>query len=327
MMRHGFISMITRPATGHIFRLCLALICGLVCAFPDGVSAQAKEWRVEEKRDRWLFQWGEVEVASFVFDDPKILRPYFCNLKTLDGVQVTRNHPPVAGVDADDHSDMHPGLWLGFGDVSGEDFWRNRGKMQHQSIERLELGEKLVGHSEPFGFVQHCQWIRHDGSLMARQQNRIELSEREGCWQVVWRTKVTAGVDRIVFGDQEEMGLGCRVATAITEKNGGRIRNSDGFETAKETWGKEADWCDYVGELEGRSTGVLLIASSKNFRRSWWHNRDYGVFVANPFGRQAMTGGEKSEVVVEPGESLELEFAAVIHRVEDFQPTKFEPFR
>ncbi len=123
---------------------------------------------------------------------------------------------------------------------------------------------------------------------------------------------MTAGVDRIVFGDQEEMGLGCRVATAITRRMVVEFGIAMGSRRRKRLGGKRPIGGDYVGELEGRSTGVLLIASSKNFRRSWWHNRDYGSFVANPFGRQAMTGGEKSEVVVEPGESLELEFAAVI---------------
>ena len=27
------------------------------------------------------------------------------------------------------------------------------------------------------------------------------------------------------------------------------------------------------------------MPAPSNFRTSWWHNRDYGVFVANPFGR------------------------------------------
>jgi len=41
------------------------------------------------------------------------------------------HHPPRAGKDSTDHDRMHPGIWLGFGDVSGVDFWRNRGRMEH----------------------------------------------------------------------------------------------------------------------------------------------------------------------------------------------------
>jgi len=55
------------------------------------------------------------------------------------------------------------------------------------------------------------------------------------------------------------------------------------------------------------------VASPENFRESWWHNRDYGLMVANPFGRAAMKQGEKSAITVRRGESLRLRFAAIIH--------------
>jgi hypothetical protein len=62
------------------------------------------------------------------------------------------------------------------------------------------------------------------------------------------------------------------------------------------------------------------MASPINFRPSWWHNRDYGVFVANPFGRAAMKQGEKSAVTVKPGESFQLRFAAAIHSGPGYDP-------
>jgi hypothetical protein len=45
----------------------------------------------------------------------------------------------------------------------------------------------------------------------------------------------------------------------------------------------------------------------------WWHNRDYGVFVANPFGREAMKQGERSSIAPEPGQSMTLRFGAYLH--------------
>jgi len=56
------------------------------------------------------------------------------------------------------------------------------------------------------------------------------------------------------------------------------------------------------------------MADPANFRPSWWHNRDYGLMVANPFGREAMKQGAKSAVTVKRGESLRLRFGAVIHQ-------------
>ena len=47
--------------------------------------------------------------------------------------------------------------------------------------------------------------------------------------------------------------------------------------------------------------------------KPWWHNRDCGVFVANPFGREAMKKGPKSALTVKRGEALRVGFGAVIH--------------
>ena len=112
------------------------------------------------------------------------------------------------------------------------------------------------------------------------------------------------------------MGFGARVATPYTEKNGGLIRSSTGKKTAKKTWGQTANWCDYSGP-KPNSGGIMLMASHNNFRTSWWHNRNYGAFVANPFGRKAMEHGPVSSVSVAPGETLRITFGALVH---DHQP-------
>ena len=62
------------------------------------------------------------------------------------------------------------------------------------------------------------------------------------------------------------------------------------------------------------------MAAPDNFRRPWWHNRDYGLFVANPFGRAAMKQGETSSVSIKPGQSLRLQFAAMIHSGRNYDP-------
>jgi hypothetical protein len=58
----------------------------------------------------------------------------------------------------------------------------------------------------------------------------------------------------------------------------------------------------------------MLMACEKNFRESWWHNRDYRVFVANPLGREAMKQGAKSSIEITKGQSLQFRFGALIHK-------------
>ena len=123
----------------------------------------------------------------------------------------------------------------------------------------------------------------------------VEDTRRPVGWLLVWDATFTATEQELVFGDQEEMGFGARVASECTEKNGGALLNSSGAKTAKATWGKPAAWCDYSGTKDGRRVGITLMPGPKNFRESWWHNRDSRkFFVANPFGRAAMGQGPRA---------------------------------
>lgn len=123
----------------------------------------------------------------------------------------------------------------------------------------------------------------------------------------------------LVFGDQEGMGLGVRVATALNldRKLRGRILDSAGRRNVAEVWGKTADWCDSAGPLQGpngvRWVGLAVLSGPENFRPSWCHARDYELLVLNPLGRKAFTQQEASPIVVKPGETLKLRFGVAVH--------------
>ena len=260
-------------------------------------------------------------IVEFVYRDEKTLRPYFSNARLLNGLKVTRNHPPVEGVDDLDHAALHPGIWLAFGDINGHDFWRNKASMQHVRFVREPTVEK-----GQLRFSTECRLKSSTGEIICTLINKYTLATRPRGWMIIWNAEFRAGKTPVIFGDQEEMGFGARVATSFTEKNGGMIRSSTGKQTAKATWGQPARWCDY-SSLDAKSGGIMLMASPDNFRESWWHNRNYGAFVSNPFGRQAMKQGDVSRVVIEPGESLQLTFGALIHDQENFNSAnEYEAF-
>jgi hypothetical protein len=134
---------------------------------------------------------------------------------------------------------------------------------------------------------------------------------------LLWDATFQAGADEFAFGDQEEMGLGVRVATPLAVVKGGRIRNSDGQIDEKQAWGKTADWCEYSGTIEGTRCGIVLMPDPENFRKSWFHARNYGVLVANPFGNKAFTKGPASRIVVKPGDSLRLRYGILVFDEKD----------
>jgi len=268
----------------------------------------AAEFAVEQRNDRLVITHGGGPVAHYVFQDAKILRPYFARVHTPDGIQVTRNHPPVAGTDPADHDTMHPGIWLAFGDIGGQDFWRNKATIRHE-----RFTEKPSARSGKLTFATENTLIATNGEPVAALASHFTFASLTDSFFLIWDAAITPTGDGFYFGDQEEMGFGVRVATPISEKNGGGVQTSGGLKGAKASWGKIAAWSDYSGVISNRTVGVTLMPAPKNFRPSWFHNRDYGLMVANPFGQKAFTKGEASRVAVAKGATFKLRCAWFIH--------------
>jgi hypothetical protein len=245
---------------------------------------------------------GGKPFAVYVFEDGAITRPFFKDVHAPDGTRVTRNYPPVEGKDRTDHATMHPGLWMAFGDLSRADSWRNKDRIRHAGF--IEAPRGGPGRGE---FVVKN---RHEkgGRAIAEEFARITILAQRDHNLLLWDSTFRPLETDLTFGDQEEMGLGIRMATPLSVPRGGTITNSDGLKNEARAWGKAADWCAFGGSIDGHPVEVVLMTHPENFRRSWFHARDYGLLVANPFGRNAFTLGEKSQVVVKTGGSLRLRF-------------------
>jgi Family of unknown function (DUF6807) len=250
---------------------------------------------------------GDTSVATYVFEDPQIVRPYFAHVRTRRGLQVTRNHPPVPEVDRTDHETMHPGIWMAFGDLDGTDFWRNKGRVRH--VKFLKDPTADGPHGE---FIHKKEYIRPDGSVVCHERFQCSVVALPVGWLLVWDS-IFQSETGFFFGDQEEMGLGIRVASPLSEVKGGRLRDSSGRVGAKAIWSHSADWCDYSGVINGTRAGMTLLCHPDNFNESWMHARDYGFVAANAFGRHAMGKGTVSRIRVEPTASLRLRYAVWIH--------------
>ncbi|MCG3198654.1 MAG: hypothetical protein GHCLOJNM_03158 [bacterium] len=246
-------------------------------------------------------------LAMYVHEDERILRPYFCDLRALDGSPVTRNHPPVEGVERTDHAEMHPGVWMGFGDISGADFWRNKARVRHVRFLMEPTRDRQGGHFEVENLYEA------DGMAPCREICLWRFVVHPEGYFLIAESTFTPEGDEFAFGDQEEMGFGIRMATPLAVAQGGAILNSNGERNEKEAWGKQAEWCHYSGRIGEKQVGVILIPDPLNFRKSWFHVRDYGLLVANPFGQNAFTNGEKSSMPVKRGERFKLRFALYVH--------------
>jgi Methane oxygenase PmoA len=297
-------------------RITILILLAAQVAIAQDTSSPGS-FSVEQTDDRLAVKLNGNDLGSFVFRDAEIRRPYFCNLHSSTGIKLTRNHPPIEGQDQVDHATMHPGVWLAFGDINGFDFWRNKANIQH-----IDFAEKPIVSRDQVKWATSSLLMDPSDKAIGNISMRFRIDSVPSGVLLVWQTTFSPIQQTLIFGDQEEMGLGIRVATNLTEKNGGKIESSEHRTWAKNTWGQAANWCDYSKEIDARKVGITVMSSPTNFRSPWWHNRDYGLMVANCFGRSAMKQGEPSQIHVKTGETLSLEFAVLLHDLKDYDPAK-----
>lgn len=269
-------------------RMFFGLVLAWAVAMPvfAGVELKKGEGRVSVLIDG-------TRVAVYVYDDPVVRRPYFCEVKTLGGIRVTRPHPPDPAVNKGnaDHETMHPGLWLAFGDIDGVDFWRNKGLVRHVRFEGPVVEGPETG---SFGVVNRYE--KPGGGAVCEEICRYSIYKVKNGYLICLKSSFSSEKE-FYFGDQEEMGFGFRLNTPLTVNfGGGGIWNSAGGVNEKGTWGKQAEWCAAGGVTGGRRVGMMVMGAPSNFHPCWFHSRDYGLVVANPFGKKAMTGADDDSV-------------------------------
>jgi Methane oxygenase PmoA len=306
----------------HWIRQSRAFVVLALLLFVAGAAAaeQALNQRVEfvPGKDKVDVATDGLPVATYCYQDDQISRPYFAHVHVPNGVQITRHHPPIAGRDLTDHGTFHPGIWISFGDLSGNDYWRLKAPVRH-----AEFIEQPRGGEGKGAFAVRNEYLdqKEPSKVVCEEVARYALHVRPAGYLLEWDSTFTSD-EAFYFGDQEEMGLGIRVATPIRAERtsnenippgGGRILDSDGRRNGEEIGGNAADWCDYSGTMDGRHVGITLFCHPENFRPSWFHARDYGFLAANPFGQQAFGKGEESKIVIKPGEKLRLRYGVLLH--------------
>jgi len=262
---------------------------------------------------------GGKPFATYVHYNSKIPRPYFAHVKTPSGIQATRHHPPREGKDSMDHDLLHPGMWLTFAGINGNDYWRLRKKTEHEMFVEDPEGGPGRGTFAVRNF--YLDSLESGGNRVAHEICRYTILVRPSYYLVIYDSTISSDKNDLVFGDDQEYGLGIRVASPIEKQHGGQVLNAEGLTGLEKkaggspdnVYGKASDWCDYSGVIEDTLIGMTVMPDPKNFRRSWYHVRDSGLIAANPFGRKGVAGGERSEVTVKKGEKFHLGYGVAIY--------------
>ena len=234
----------------------------------------------------------------------------------LQGLHMTRRYPQEKGVNEDEDHIHHRGLWFDHGDVNGADFWAEQPGEKKGTIYQKEVISMSSGDAS--GTISTWNmWVGPDSKYLLDESRILtfyDFAERGRAIDVT--CVLVARIDPVTFGDTKEGSFGIRLAESMKEKRGGRIENSRGKVSMKETWGKPAEWIDYTGEVDGKTVGVAIFDHPQSFRHpTTWHVRDYGLFAANPFGLKDFTGDKTKDGShkLEKGQSITFKYRVLLH--------------
>ncbi|MBV9499950.1 MAG: PmoA family protein [Acidobacteriaceae bacterium] len=247
------------------------------------------------------------------------MKPFLAPLRTASGIVVTRQWPmeTIPG-ESRDHP-HHRGLFIGYGDVSGINFWENDPASKPSAENPQTKGKLLVQKiqiSQPGTIVASIDWnAPGQGTVIEEQRTLTFYAKPAGVRMFDVDTTLTAKQDAR-FGDTKEGFFAIRVADSMAGKNGGVMRNSNGAEGEKSVWGQRADWVDYSGTVAGQKVGILIFDNPGNYNHpTRWHSRDYGLFAANPFGVKEFDpkSGDAGGYDLKTGEHLRFRYRVIIH--------------
>lgn len=309
----------------RIFLLSLFAFGGLQSTF--AAESTSVEFDRDEQGQMQILV-GDEQFATYVWQNDEIPRPYFANIQAPGGKQVTRSHPPDPEADVADHPAFHPGLWLTFGDLSGSDYWRNKANTEY-----VEDSLRTTSRENAGQFQARFQYRDQQDpqEVVCQELFRCRIVPRNSSTLLVWDSTFT-GDEPFHFGDQEEMGLGVRVNTRLRSEDRqrgtiapgtGKIEDAKGRINGDQVWGTASRWCDYSGTIDGKHVGVTLFCHPDNPRPSWFHARDYGLLVANLFGREAFDHGEPSRIEVAPGEEFRLRYGLLFYALAEGESPDF----
>jgi Methane oxygenase PmoA len=259
------------------------------------------------------------------------VRPYMWPVRAADGTDVTSDQFRAHQTDPKADHPHHRSLWVAHGDVGGADHWSlgktplkpeswgDLPKQRHVRFEKVE-GDTLV---------EDLVWEDKEHKPMLNERRTVRfIAYPDGSRGVDITSQFSADGKPVTFGDTKEAGLASvRVVKSISDnpvltlstgatssRNPDKAKKDPGDEA--NVWGKEADWCDISGQINGKPYGVAILNSPTNPLSAKWHARRYGLVGANNIGTKDFDKSNPkiyTPFTIEPGKPATFRYRVIIH--------------
>lgn len=287
----------------------MALAAGAFAAPPAGKGVQVvpdvAQHRVSITIDGKPF-------TSYIWP-AEVKKPVLYPIVDADGMTVTRGFPldPKPG-ERTDHP-HHVGLWFNYSNVNGFDFWNNsdaikperRPKMGSIVFKKIDSAKSGANQGE---LTTESTWVTGAGEPIIDETTHFVFARGANGTRIIDRTATLHGLAKSIFHDDKDGLLGLRVASWLESPTaeGGEFRDASGAVTKVATaskgasgvyltsegvkgeaaWSTRGKWCALTGHTDGHTVTIATFDDPKNpGYPTYWHARGYGLFAANPLGR------------------------------------------
>ena len=318
-------------------------LLALLAAFGAVRAEQIKLVEQADKQQVDVLIDGQPFTAYVFWNDQK--KPLLSPLRTSTGKIFTRGFPleKVAG-ERTDHP-HHISSWFNYGNVNGTDFWNSPpegfsrdskvpyGRVKHTGIKSVRSGEGVAT------LQVSADWIMADGSTVLKQDEQLVFRAAKDLRIIDRIVTLTAQDKPAVFHDSKEGVIAIRVTRSLEEPStkpeiftdgsgkptavakldntgvNGVYLSSEGKVGEKGGWSTRAKWMTLSGAVLGEDVCIGIFDHPKNSTfPTYWHNRGYGLFAANPFGAKEFTKGKTTlNFTIQPGKSETFRFRILIH--------------
>ncbi|MBS1801853.1 MAG: PmoA family protein [Acidobacteria bacterium] len=279
--------------------------------------------------------------TSFIWPTT-LKKPTLFPLITSEGITVTRGYPlePRPG-ERVDHP-HHAGLWFNYGSANGFDFWNNSDAIKPE--DRAKMGDvvfkkilKVRSGSDRGELDVESTWVTGQKQPILEQTTRYIFSGH-GNARIIDQIVTLKALDRVVFRDDKEGLLGMRVARWLESPNekGGTFTDASGKPTevaATDTtgatgvyltsegvkgdaaWGTRGRWCSLTGHTGDHTVTIGIFDHPRNPGfPTYWHARGYGLFAANPLGRNIFDPKQPAlNFTIEKGQTATFRYRVVLY--------------
>jgi hypothetical protein len=243
---------------------------------------------------------NETSLFTYHFEED-LPKPYLHPLCLPDGRVLTADSPA-------DHPEHH-GLFFGWEEVNGVDFWNEGtasapGKITTESVTVTPLPEE-----KRLAVIADHLWKTPEGGVLLREKRSlIALEPEDKGWQLLdWISELHAPDEDAVFlSRRRAMGLSFRGRDDLA---GGRFLNSRHRE-GPETDGHAAEWCAYSApdRTGPNAAGIAFLAGRRNP-----HPRPEFHTQSQPFPFLSTSFGYRTPFVVPAGKTVTLKYRIALH--------------